>query len=85
MFLSSISGEFQVENGATNIYGVQDAWKDMKWTNLTENADGRIAAFVDFDWGVVATNDTLNFVRRTYRRCLCGQQTSLFVAMHRVL
>lgn len=23
------------------------------WTNLTENSDGRIASFVDFDWGVL--------------------------------
>ncbi len=24
----------------------------MTWTNLTENSKGKIAAFVDFDWGL---------------------------------
>lgn len=24
----------------------------MNWVNLTEQSNGRIAAFVDFDWGV---------------------------------
>ena len=23
------------------------------WTNLTENSEGRVASFVDFDWGVL--------------------------------
>ena len=23
------------------------------WTNLTENSEGRIASFVDFDWGAL--------------------------------
>ncbi len=29
----------------------QNAFSGLTWTNLTDNANGKIAGFVDFDWG----------------------------------
>ena len=46
-------------------FWTQDAWGDMIWTNLTDNADGRIAAFVDFDWGAVAKEDSFTAVSQS--------------------
>ena len=25
----------------------------ISWTNLTENSQGRVASFVDYDWGML--------------------------------
>ena len=29
---------------------LQTGYTDLKWTNLTENANGQVAGFVDWDW-----------------------------------
>ncbi|GAX79116.1 hypothetical protein CEUSTIGMA_g6556.t1 [Chlamydomonas eustigma] len=34
-----------------DLWLTQDLFGAMTWTNLTENARGQIASFVDFDWG----------------------------------
>lgn len=31
---------------------MQNAYGDQTWTNLTANANGQIAGFVDWDWGM---------------------------------
>ncbi|GMH44817.1 hypothetical protein BSKO_12769 [Bryopsis sp. KO-2023] len=42
---------------AKDLFLTQDAWGEMKWTNLTEQSNGRIAAFIDYEWGVAATEN----------------------------
>lgn len=36
----------------------QTAFTDLKWENLTAASGGKIAGFVDFDWGVEACAKT---------------------------
>lgn len=33
-----------------DLWLTQDAFGEISWTNLTQNANGQIAAFVDFEW-----------------------------------
>lgn len=33
-----------------DLYVTQNAWSGLTWTNITANANGKIASFVDFDW-----------------------------------
>lgn len=35
----------------------KDAFSTMKWVNLTESAEGKIAGFVDFDWASLLCKD----------------------------
>lgn len=37
---------------------LQNAFTDHTWTNLTANAAGKIAGFVDWGWGISACNKT---------------------------
>jgi hypothetical protein len=38
--------------------GPQNAFTDHTWINLTANAAGKVAGFVDWGWGISACNKT---------------------------